>query len=125
MDTIKRLTARYIREAATAMTPDSVVRAVVKVQSDFEVIDEWHSTSIYITLALRTKKKIPPELAVTWVKAHWNEVLKKAPSKTPRQESRNSRGMSYDEPYPHGHNNQPMNPSLRLQEERSHENAPR
>ncbi len=79
------------------LTPEAVVNRVLGVTASFEAIDEWHSTSMSITLMLRTAKKVSSKLIEAWLKTHWSEVLAKAPSKTPRPAGAPSRYASWDD----------------------------
>lgn len=56
------------------LTPDSVVKRILKVSHVFTTVDEWHDTDIQINMMLRTSKKVPPKLLEQWVKGHWKEV---------------------------------------------------
>jgi hypothetical protein len=79
------------------LTPEAVVNRVLTVTADFEDIDEWHDTSLTITLMLRTAKKVPDKLIEKWLKNNWDQVQAKAPSKTPRPAGAPSRYASWDD----------------------------
>jgi len=80
------------------LTADSVVRKALSAETDFSTIDEWQDTSVRVTLALRTSKKVPGKLLIQWVKEHWREITPLINDKTPAPASSSSRGMPYDEP---------------------------
>ena len=82
---------------AGKMTPEAIVNRVLSVTADFEVVDEWHMTSLTITLMLRTAKKVPAKLIEQWIKDNWKQVQDAAPSKTPPPAGYPSRYASTDE----------------------------
>jgi hypothetical protein len=78
-------------------TPESLIKRVLKVESEFDVIDEWHSTGLIITLMLRTAKNVPERALRAWLKSHWSEVRALAPSDTPEAAGAPSRWASWDD----------------------------
>ena len=92
---IQRVADRYLARLK-APKPAQGVRGTYEIKSQFDVIDEWVTTRIVITIDLYNAEPISEDAVKAWAKANWTKILAEAPSKTPRTPE--GRGMSYDEP---------------------------
>ena len=80
------------------ITSENVVSKVMDVKAEFGRIDEWHDTTLKVTLMLSTSQPVSPRLIVKWVSDHWDEVLKLAPSKVPAPSKDRRRPDAFEEP---------------------------
>ena len=75
MTPTQRLAARYILSKVEPLK-------LLGVKTSFETIDEWHDTTV--TLTLQSKTKGPSEAVVrAWLTENWSSIHSKVPSKTP------------------------------------------